>query len=390
MESKFTRAYIEELSYKLKSGTITKQERADFEEWYDSKLHKDVELPATFASDSNELKERIYLRITNNLDDKSIKKKVFTIWKQVSVAASILLILSFGTYYLYQKKPNEQNTQELAKSNDIAPGQNQAMLTLANGQKIIINNSLKGREIKMGNSIVKINNDNTLTYTMIGTSAIQTQYNTFSTVRGEQSPFPLRLPDGTKVWLNAQSSISFPSAFNGNERLVKLTGEAYFEVIHDEKQPFKVLVKDQTIEDLGTTFNINSYNDEPDIKTTLISGSIKVITGRGKSALIKPGEMATTVVNSDMINVREVNIENATAWKNGYFLFDDEPLESVMRKIARWYNVDIEYAKDEKINEIFGGSISRYTNISQVLKILEATGDVHFTVEGKKVIVSKK
>ncbi|MNE42429.1 FecR protein [compost metagenome] len=170
---------------------------------------------------------------------------------------------------------------------------------------------------------------------------------------------------------------------------MKIKGEAYFDVAHNEKSPFKVIVKGQTIEDIGTTFNINSYDDEPNIRTTLITGSARVITDNGKSVVIKPNQMAT-IINSDQISVAQVNAQNAVDWKNGVFLFDKEPLESVMRKIARWYDVDIVYSGNEKIEEVFGGSITRYASVSQVLRVLEVTGDVHFKIEGRKIIVSKK
>lgn len=325
----------------------------------------------------------------NEKEFEIVPGRSYTSWLKTSVAASVILILSVGTYIFFQKKSIKDNTQQIAKHVDIVPGQNQATLTLANGRKIIINNNLKGQEIQIGNSIVKISNDSTLSLSTKTDTKNPLQYNTFSTAKGEQSPFPLRLADGTKVWLNAESSITFPSVFNTRERVVKIKGEAYFDVVHNEKSPFKVMVKGQTIEDIGTTFNINSYDDEPNIRTTLISGSARVITDKGKSVIINPNQMAT-IISSEQITVARVNAQNAVDWKNGVFMFDKEPLESVMRKIARWYDVDIVYSGNEKIEEVFGGSITRYANVSQVLKVLEVTGDVHFKIEGRKIIVSKK
>jgi transmembrane sensor len=310
-----------------------------------------------------------------------------TLWPRIAAAASILLFLSIGYFLLHKKQPAQQIAQN--QIHDIAPGRNQATLTLGNGKKIILTKSLNGKLAQQGNTLVQVNNANAIAYTSSGTETNGTvQYNTMSTGRGEQSPYPLILVDGTKVWLNAASSITFPTAFAGSSREVNITGEALFEVAHNSKQPFRVRVKGQTIEDIGTEFNVNAYNDEPVIKTTLLEGSISLTKGKHKS-ILKPGQQAITQQNNDGINVHDVDTEEATAWKNGYFLFNDEDLQSVMRKVSRWYNVDIVYP-DYKLTEIYGGSITRYGNVSKVLDFLEKTGHVRYKIEGKKIIVQKK
>jgi ferric-dicitrate binding protein FerR (iron transport regulator) len=232
---------------------------------------------------------------------------------------------------------------------------------------------------------IKVNAGNAIAYIPQNTNtATEVVYNTLSTVRGQESPYPLVLSDGTKVWLNAESSITYPIAFNGKERSVKITGEAYFEVVHNTVQPFKVEVKGQTIEDIGTAFNINAYDDEPNMKTTLISGSVKI----NSSTVLHPGQQA--IQSGPAIRVKDVDTEGAIAWKNGYFLFDYESLESIMRRISRWYNVDVAYEPGQQITTGFLGSMTRYTNVSEVLNALEAAGKVKFKIEGRKITVSKK
>jgi ferric-dicitrate binding protein FerR (iron transport regulator) len=208
-------------------------------------------------------------------------------------------------------------------------------------------------------------------------------YNTISTPKGGQ--YQVTLSDGSKVWLNAASSLRFPATFSGKERKVELTGEGYFEVAHNKKMPFHVTVNDLDVEVLGTHFNINAYADESAIKTTLLEGSVKVVKGN-ETKIIEPGEQASVTTSEDEINVKQqVDLEQVVAWKNGIFQFERADIESVMRQISRWYDIDVDY--HGRVSEHFGGTISRDVNISDVLKMLEMTGGVNFKIDGKKVIV---
>ncbi|MCR8556965.1 DUF4974 domain-containing protein [Mucilaginibacter sp. BJC16-A38] len=379
MDKRFTDSYIEELAHKFKTGTLTPEEQADFKAWYQN--HKDTEFAHSGAHDPGQVKERMLAGILSETHPMQTRK-FRPLWPRIAVAASILLCCSVGLY-VYQQHQKPAGTQ-IAKQ-DIAPGHNQATLTLANGQKIVLTKGLSGQLATQGNMQIKVNAGNAIAYIPQSTTTTnQPVYNTLSTVRGQESPYPLVLSDGTKVWLNAESSITYPIAFNGKVRSVKITGEAYFEVVHNAAQPFKVEVKGQTIEDIGTAFNINAYNDEPDMKTTLISGSVRI---NGKTVL-HPGEQA--VQSGPDIKVKEVDTEGAIAWKNGYFLFDKENLESTMRRVSRWYNVDVEYEEGTKGYNGFLGSMTRYSNVSDVLSALEAAGKVKFKIEGRKIIVSKK
>lgn len=208
-------------------------------------------------------------------------------------------------------------------------------------------------------------------------------YNTVSTPTGGQ--YHLLLADGTNVWLNAASSIRYPTAFTRAERKVEITGEAYFEVAHNVAKPFRVQSSRQVVEVLGTHFNVNSYADENETKTTLLEGSVKV-TGSSGFKLIKPGQAA--VLKGNHLAVAEADVEEAVAWKNGYFKFNDN-LEVIMDKVARWYDVSIVYQSKPDPDYTFVGEISRGRNLSEILKIMEYTGKVHFEIEGRRIIVSK-
>jgi ferric-dicitrate binding protein FerR (iron transport regulator) len=193
------------------------------------------------------------------------------------------------------------------------------------------------------------------------------------------------LPDGTQVWLNSASVLKFPTIFKGKRRVVELDGEAYFAVSKNKKMPFVVHTKDQDIEVLGTHFNVNSYADESATKTTLLEGSVKIVS-QANQVMLFPGQQAQTNRNSSSINVMPVRVQDAIAWKNGYFVFNDEKLESIMRRIARWYDVEYQL-KDELKDLSLLGIIERSKDISSLLKILESTGSVHFKIEGRTIIV---
>jgi len=195
------------------------------------------------------------------------------------------------------------------------------------------------------------------------------------------------LADGTEVWLNAASSIKFPTAFNGNERRVEVTGEAYFEVAHNAAKPFRVASNGQLVEVLGTHFNVNAYSDEASVKTTLLEGKVKVsATGTNQVQYLTKGEQAA--LNKNEFKVSKVNTEAVVAWKNGQFIFDNDDIQHIMRTIARWYNVDIEY-KGPVMDDVFCGTISRFNNVSEVLKLLQLTGKVHFTVTNNQITVTR-
>lgn len=312
---------------------------------------------------------------------KTITRRLFPRW---AIAASIALAVMAGSYYYYQSKIVDIKT-EIVYANDIAPGKNGATLTLANGQKILINDALTGNIATQSGVKISKTADGELVYELTADNSKILTYNTLATTRGEQTR--VRLPDGTLVFLNAESSLKYPTRFAGMaKREVSLTGEGYFEVAKDKTHPFIVSTEKQAVEVLGTHFNINSYADEAGLKTTLIEGSVKV-SGSNSFKILKPGQQSILSPNGNLL-VAEADIETVVAWKNNQFMFDSENIQTVMRMVERWYNVEVEYV-GEITDEKFGGGVSKFDNVSKVLTSLQSTGKVHFKIEGKKIYVSK-
>jgi transmembrane sensor len=367
---------------KFKAGECTPDEIAFIESWY--LIYEEFDNHDLTLADRKEDLDKVWgqLKIIS-------QKKQISIWPRVIAAASILLFLSTGGYYLhYRQKKQPQIAQN--KMNDIPPGGNKAILTLSNGRQISLNNAQNGKLVNQGNTIIRKTAIGQIVYTAVAANVesapTQTLYNTMTTPKGGQ--YLVILPDGSKVLLNAASSLRYPTAFTGKERKVELSGEAYFEVVHNAALPFRVVVADQVVEDLGTHFNINAYQDEHLIKTTLIEGGVN-ISVKNHHVILKPGQQATLNIDSTDQNIKVIenaNVEEATAWKNGYFRFNNEKIPEIMRQLSRWYNVDIVY-KGNITNDGLNGKISRFKNISQVLQMLESTKLVHFKVAGKEVTV---
>jgi transmembrane sensor len=306
------------------------------------------------------------------------KKKTTRLWPRFAAAASILLLLSVAVYF-YKQSGNQQQIAQM-QFHDIAPGSNKATITLANGKQIALTGAKNGLLASQGNTTINMNGNNVI-YNASG-SANELQYNTMTTPRGGQ--YPLTLSDGTKVWLDAESSITYPVAFIGNDRPVKVTGQVYFEVAHNPAKPFRVTADNQTVEVLGTHFNVNAYPDEPGIKTTLLEGSVKIMVN-GAKAVLKPGQQAQT--NQDKITVlSNVDMSEAIAWHNGLFQFHKADIQTIMRQLARWYDVDVSY--EGKIPDLtFSGKIYRNITALKVSDILSYE-KIHFRIEGKKIIVT--
>ncbi|HQT23109.1 MAG: hypothetical protein B7X86_00005 [Sphingobacteriales bacterium 17-39-43] len=315
--------------------------------------------------------------------------------KSISIAAMILLAITTGIYFYSNREIAEpEHFAEIDVQNDIAPGYNKAILTLADGSKISLDDAANGLLASQGNiaitktengQIVYENNNIDRTKFMANRSVT----NTIQTPKGGK--YQVRLPDGSKVWLNSASTLSYPTTFAGNERKVQLKGEAYFEISPNKNIPFRVQSGNQIVEVLGTHFNINSYDDEDYVKTTLLEGSVKVILNSkpnvvSNTRLLKPGEQSLTKSSRSDIRIENADTEKAVAWKNGYFKFRNTPIREIMREIERWYDVELVYEgkipKDE-----FTGFISNDVKISAVLKIMEESGGVKFTVKGKKLKV---
>jgi transmembrane sensor len=304
-------------------------------------------------------------------------------YRNWSAAAVILLTLCAGLYYFKSKRP-EQLREQAAMA--ISPGGNKATLTLADGKVISLQNVPDGQLAEVAGLKITKTKEGQLVYRISNSASVTTTQHTMSTPKGGQ--YRLILPDGTKVWLNSASALKFPTAFSGiGERKVVLSGEAYFEVAK-LKTPFVVTTDKQRVEVLGTHFNINAYPDEQQTKTTLLEGSIRVSALKtGNVVMLSPGE--ESMLKPNQLHVQKADIERNTDWKNGIFMFKNERLEGIMRKIARWYNVEIVYEPYAPKKETFSGIVSRYDNVNKVLRRLELTGTVNFKIQGRKIIVSK-
>ncbi|RQO74474.1 anti-sigma factor [Pedobacter sp. KBW06] len=317
--------------------------------------------------------------ITQKTQTSTVKK--ISLWPRIAVAAAIIAILSITALFFYNhvKEPVSQITME----NDFGPGKAGATLTLANGRKITLRDASMGELAEEDGVVISKSADGQVAYELKKTGIGMSGTNILSTARGET--YKLILPDGSSVWLNAASSIQYPANFNSaDKRIVQLKGEAYFEIAKDRKHPFIVKSFGREIEVLGTHFNINAYSDESNIKTSLLEGSI-LISQKNKRQLLKPGEQA--ILSEDEIAVRTVNVDEAVSWKDGYFEFQAADIQTVMRQISRWYNVEVHYERPIS-KETFTGRISRTKNISQILEMLEASKAVHISIKGRRIMVN--
>jgi transmembrane sensor len=323
-----------------------------------------------------------------------------TIWRRAAAAAVVLLMVSVGGYFIFKNKGNkdmaETEPQEKRFKNDVpAPKNSKATITLADGSTVALDSVTYGKVATQGNVNVMVTADGRLVYKEQGTSTpLKMQYNTLSNPRGSKV-IDMTLADGSRVWLNAGSSVTYPVAFAGNARKVSITGEAYFEITTlsfkggQGKIPFNVDANGIITEVLGTHFNVNSYSDEGTTKITLLEGSVKVSKGSA-SGLLRPGQQAEVALRQaqdDVKIVSAVDIDEVMAWKNGKFSFEKMDIESIMRQMARWYDVDVAFK--DKIADKYTVKITRDVPVSQVFKFIEMTGGVHFDIDGNKVVVRR-
>jgi len=307
------------------------------------------------------------------------------LWPRIAAAVVLALCLGVG-WSIYQETNAASSLEEQAIKNHIKPGKNSATLTLANGAVIALTGAANGQLVKESGIEINKTADGQLVYKVSDVKGISSrQYNSIETPKGGQ--YQVTLPDGTNVWLNAASKLSYPVSFATHQnRIVELSGEAYFEVAKDKTHPFIVKNRQQQIRVLGTHFNINGYGDEGEIKTTLLEGSVEISAARMRRVL-KPGE--ESVLKGQQIDIVPANLEVVMAWKNSMFVFDHDRLESIMLKVGRWYDVEIVYQKPELKQETFSGGISRFEQVSDVLKKLSFTRAVKFKIEGRRIFVMK-
>jgi len=321
-----------------------------------------------------EIKGEIYSKINMGM----IRKKRLWPWKY-AVAASILILVTIGLYTMNQ--PEAVKEPNLVQ---IRAGGNRATLSLGNGKEIDLTKITNGTVYKTEGLNITKTDSGQIRYSVTASSNGPLAYHTIRTPLGGE--YQLLLPDGTKVWLNAMSSLKFPSQFKGTKREVELVGEAYFEVSKNAEMPFSVSTKAVEVKVLGTHFNVMAYPEDPSTQTTLLEGSVTVSTPT-RTVVLAPGELGTVLQGSaNEIGIKKVNTEDQVAWKNGYFVFKKENIKTIMAKVARWYGVDVVYQGNVE-NIRLGGTVSRAENITDLLKKLELTGAVNFKIEGRKIYV---
>lgn len=363
--------------------------------WIDQELKKMEANEHKFVPVNRQRADQIFTSIIEaEKENRSSRTSalVIPLYRRWWAAASLLFLLATGTLLWFRSGNNQSDTvaaiPKQAKT-EILPGKDAAILTLADGSKIVLDS--------LGNSVIAAQNgarvvfkNGQLEYVTAGKTTGETDYNVMTTPKGRV--FHLQLADGTDVWLNSTSSIRYPTVFEGKERRVEITGEAYFEVAKNADKPFKVTINNKAeVEVLGTHFNVNAYENEQSMNTTLFEGSVRVInlkkqreTNAVNSVLLKPGQQAR-ITQKQMQVLEKPDLEKTMAWKNGMFNFEDASLEEVLRQVERWYNVEVDYPKGIP-EKVFIGKITRDISLNKLLKILEEVG-VHFSIDGNKVTV---
>lgn len=380
----------DELLDKYNTGTASDDERALVESWYlTSSLFNAVPDLEQVLEDQARSKQLLV--------DYMQKSRGVIHLGRLAVAASIAIVLGIGLWFYMLRETESDNKLTIAMqtaADNIAPGKNKATLTLANGETIDLNEAKSGIVIDAGK--LSYNDGTALNGDGVKNSSANHELLTASTPRG--GTYQIILPDGSKVWLNAASTLRFPTTFSGlDQRVVSLNGEAYFEISKDKQHPFIVESRGQKVKVLGTHFNVDNYGDEDEAKTTLIEGSVIVSLYNAKQAgnkesaaitsrYLKPGEQSRIDTQASSIAISAINTEEVIAWKNGEFVFNDESFELIMKKMARWYNIDVVY-EHKPLGQSFTGVISRDKKLSEVLNALIKTKKVKFRVEGRKVTV---
>jgi transmembrane sensor len=354
---------------RYKAGTATEEDIAFLESWYSEYQSEGAEYdPADKIIDAK--------AVWDDLQLARPMAKHISLWPRIAAAASVVLALSAGMYFILHKEKLQSST------NNVASAMNKAILALPDGRHIALAD-VKNGDLTAG--ISKVNRDE-LMYRASASSPKKTvAYDTLTVPRGGH--FQLTMADGSKIWLNAATVIRYPETCDGNERRIELLkGEAYFEVTHNRSKPFKVISRNQVIEDIGTRFNVNAYDDEPNVKTTLLEGSVSVADDKNRVTL-KPGQQSQVNASGSHIIIKNASLNEAVSWKNGRFIFNNDDIASVMRQVSRWYDVDVSYEGD-MAGKVFTGSVPHSEKVEEVMRKLEETGNIHYRVDGKRIIVT--
>ncbi|WP_162618534.1 FecR family protein [Pedobacter yulinensis] len=376
-----TREEYIRLYEKYMAGDCTEAEKNDIEA-YISELDL-AEFPWNPESmgDEQAFKNRVYNRLSSSI----ARPAKYRLWRRILAAAVTLLVVG-TTIYLYRHLLPGSGQRAGMLTENIQPGTNKAILTLADGSTVILDKSGNGPVASQG-LVEIVRNDNGEIVYEEGGGKPEAAYaqNMISTPRGAETQ--VVLSDGTKIWLNAASSVRFPVAFSGTRRKIELTGEAYLEVAEDKSMPFVVAVRDREIEVLGTRFNVNAYEDRADVTTTLLQGSVR-LKAHNRQVVLRPGQQG--VAGDDgKLNVQPAALANAVAWKNGLFVFNGENIRDIMADVARWYDLEVDYVGSTE-GKNFDAKMNRSDDIRELLKNMELTGMVRFKIQGRRVTVMAK
>lgn len=368
------------------SGKSTEKEKQFLEEYYDAFDNREDVLAERSVEEKNALADQMKQRIFQKAG-LTTEAVIIPVYRRTWFkAASVVVLLGTAATFYLLRPSGKKETPFIAKQTVIVPGGKKAILTLADGSSITLDDAQKGKLTMQGHTNIVKQDEGQLLYDQQTTTSNVTLYNTIRTPRGGE--YQVVLPDGSKVWLNAASSLRFPTEFSGKERRVELTGEAYFEIAkagpRNQFSPFIATVNGMEVTVLGTHFNIKAYEDEANIRTTLLEGAVRV-TLQEQSVVLAPGQQAAVLSGNKNIKVRQVDVEEQVAWKNGYFHFSGEKIAIVMKQLERWYDLDIVYEGVPAHH--FTGTISRSADITKVLKTLEMTGGARFRTEGRKITV---
>lgn len=361
------------------------EDEVSFLDMYYGQFEKEQSLTSSISNDE---KVDLEKELLENILQKTVnKKKVFFLYKiswYNQAAALVLLFVGLGAYYNFveDSKSIHENPIALVKT-DLPPGGNKAILTLSNGSTIVLDSTKNGLLTHQSNTQIVQTGKGQLSYTNLSKDDKELILNSITTPKGGE--YQLVLPDGTKVWLNAASSIRFPVAFVGKKRKVTITGEVYFEVAKDKKKPFIVSSGSMDIEVLGTHFNVSAYNEESIIKTTLLEGSVRINNNKKSEVYLVPGQQSQLNSNGQFSIKNNIDLDREIAWTKGKFQFNSNTIQEIMLQLSRWYDVEVIY-QGKISSETFSAIVKRSSNISQVLKLMEASG-VKFNIEGKKIYV---
>ena len=384
---KMTNNRMAVLLKRLREGKCTEEEIDELDAWYHSLKGGRSDFEAWLAEAGGE--EQLTVQLLDRFNKKMTgnqRRQYKQIW--YSAAAVILVLVAISVIFIQKRKMQVNYSQAVIIKKSIGPGTNRAILTLVNGTKVDLNDANNGYIANQQGIKVKKAANGKLIYERAetgGSDHSKLVYNTIETPRAGQ--YEVELPDGTQVWLNAETTLRYPVKFTGGERRVELIGEAYFEVAHNKALPFRVVTAEQTITVLGTHFNIKGYADERTIATTLLEGSVNVVDKiSGKTKILVPGKQANIIKGDGTISIADASTDEVIAWKNGYFIFDNQDIKSIMKLISRWYDVDIDYKLSKSVR--FGGTFSRSSDLTKLLKNFELLGNVHLELKERRITVS--